>query len=352
MLHHGGAATAGAYSASAARWYQQGASVDSEQTSTSSTKLSPKAPTAGSRAFVDCELYALIDLFDKYALPLQDTVASNNITKFVNHDGLKELLNAVGENPSDEILQQLFAEADADGNGVIDLNEFLEASDSLLGSAPAGIVLLVGGPGCGKGMLSKRLEEECGVVHLSSGDLLRNEVRRDTVLGRQVKEIMARGELVSSAVIVKLIQREMRENSPGKRVLLDGFPRSSQNAQDLLELCGTPELAIHLHCEDTTMIARILKRKEKAVSAEESGGNASSEEEGTAVRADDDIHSALRRISTYHKSQKPTMDWLNEQHVPIINLDGSGTPEQVWNQLLSIGKLMRPACAIDPNDLK
>ena len=115
----------------------------------------------------------------------------------------------------------------------------------ILGGAPAGIVLVVGGPGSGKGVLSKRLEEECGVVHLSSGDLLRDEVRRDTVLGRQVRDIMARGELVSSAVIVTLMRRVMRSH-PGKRVLLDGFPRSLQNAHDLVELCGVPELALHL----------------------------------------------------------------------------------------------------------
>jgi hypothetical protein len=74
----------------------------------------------GSRAFVDCELFALVDLFDKFALPL-DTVVSNT-TKFINHDGLKRLMNAVGESPTEEMIQKLFEEADADDNGVIDLD--------------------------------------------------------------------------------------------------------------------------------------------------------------------------------------------------------------------------------------
>jgi hypothetical protein len=76
--------------------------------------------THGSRAFVDCELFALVDLFDKYALPL-DTVASNN-TKFINHDGLRRLMHAVGESPTEEMLQKLFEAADADNNGVIDID--------------------------------------------------------------------------------------------------------------------------------------------------------------------------------------------------------------------------------------
>jgi adenylate kinase len=192
-------------------------------------------------------------------------------------------------------------------------------------------MLVVGGPGSGKGKLSKRLEKECGIVHLSSGDLLRDEVRRDTVLGRQVRDILAKGELVSSAVIVTLIRRVMRKH-PGKRVLLDGFPRSLQNAHDLVELCGTPELALHLECDDTILIERILKRGE----CNKEGG-----------RDDDTIHVALKRLRTYHKYHHTTMDWLREQHVPVVNLDCSGTAENVWEQLSAIGRLMRPVTRMD-----
>ena len=210
--------------------------------------------------------------------------------------------------------------------------EFLNSADIILGGAPAGIMLVVGGPGSGKGLLSKRLEKECGIVHLSSGDLLRDEVRRDTVLGRQVKEIMARGELVSSAVIVTIIRRVMR-NHPGKRILLDGFPRSLQNAHDLVELCGKPELALHLECDDTILMERILKR---AKENEQEGG-----------RDDDNIHTALKRLRTYHKYHHSTMEWLREQHVPVVNLDCGGTAENVWEQLSAIGRLMRPVTRID-----
>lgn len=206
-----------------------------------------------------------------------------------------------------------------------------------MGSAPAGIILVVGGPGSGKGVLSNRLVKECGIVHLSSGDLLRDEVRRDTVLGKQVREIMERGELVSSAVIVTLMRRVMR-NHPGKRVLLDGFPRSLQNAHDLVELCGVPELALHLECDDTILMERILKRGAQST--------ASGTGEG---RADDNIHTALKRLRTYHKYHNSTLEWLREQHVPVVNLDCSGSADSVWEQLCAIGRLMRPATKIDPS---
>jgi hypothetical protein len=202
---------------------------------------SSATPKPGSKAFIlESDRHALVDLFRKHT-------SSDGA---LDRQALGLVLKAVGETPDEETLEKIFRDADLDGNGTIDIEEFLTQSDKILGSVPAGMVLVVGGPGSGKGVLSKRLVKECGVVHISSGDLLREEVDRDSLLGREVKEIMIRGDLVSSAVIVTLMRRKMRlpENA-GKRVLLDGFPRSLQNATDLVELCGQPELALHLKCD-------------------------------------------------------------------------------------------------------
>jgi len=96
------------------------------------------------------------------------------------------------------------------------LQEFLNSADKVLGGAPARIILVVGGPGSGKGVLCKRLAIECGIVYLSSIQLLRDEVNNDTPLGRECAEIMNRGELVSSAVMTALVRRRMRA-FPGRR---------------------------------------------------------------------------------------------------------------------------------------
>ena len=133
---------------------------------------------------------------------------------------------------------------------------------------------------------------------------------------------MKNGELVSSAVMVTLIQKHMKHH-PGKRILLDGFPRSAENAKDLVTLCGKPELALHLDCDDCILIERILAR----------GKDGS--------RADDNIHTALTRIRTYHKYHQVTIDFLKDQHIPVVNLDCSSTPESVWQQLRSVGRMMR-----------
>lgn len=262
---------------------------------------------------------ALVDLFDQYA-----KIRGGEMS--LDWHDVSDLLCSVGhrDQPAD-VVRKLFEAVDVNGDGLISKEEFLEESDLFLQGRPARIILVVGGPGSGKGLLSKRLVEECGVVHLSSGDLLREEVEAGTHLGRQVDETMKSGGLVSSATMVALMQKKMKGH-PGKRVLLDGFPRSAQNAKDLVTLCGRPELALHLDCDDEIiLIERILARGK------------------TGTRADDNIHTALQRIRTYHTYHQLTLDFLRDQHVPIVNLDCSTTPEGVWAQLRAVGRLMRKA---------
>ena len=154
---------------------------------------------------------------------------------------------------------------------------------------------------------------------------------------------MARGDLVSSAVVTALMRRRMRRH-PGRRILLDGFPRSLENARDFVELCGPPELALHLNCDDTVMIERILSRAAGGGSKDgENIVDAASSSSSAVVRSDDNVHTAIQRLKNYHKHHGPTMSWLKEIRVPIVELDCSGTKEDVWGQLTAIGRLMRPA---------
>ncbi len=284
-------------------------------TTTSSVSRTRSLSTA-SAAFAPSELPAVRDLFSSFA-----------VGGSLDKGGLRAVLESIGERPSDGVLDELFAEADADRSGSIDLHEFMAACDLILGSSPARSILVVGGPGSGKGVLCSRLVAECGVSHVSCGDMLREEVSRDTPLGRQCAEIMCRGELVSSEIVITLLRRRMRE-FPGRRLLLDGFPRSRENAIDFAERCGTPELALTLTCPESLMVERILRRAEL---------------EG---RADDNYETARARIATYREQGAPTITWLREQRVPIVELDCSGTPDDVWAQLLAVGRLMRQAVAL------
>jgi len=313
-----------------------------------SSRESPAAP--GSVAFGECEISALSDLFLQFA-KTKDGV--NEGAPYLNLKRIRLLLESIGERDIDDAtlstlmdeidLSHSHSNADDDndnnnGRQLLGLDRFLGAADRILGKAPARVILVVGGPGSGKGALCERLARDCGAVHLSCGEMLREEVEADTPLGREVADIMSRGDLVSSAVVTALMRRRMR-NHPGRRILLDGFPRSLENARDFVELCGPPELALHLDCDDTLLIERILARGGR--SARDAERAASSE--GGGVRSDDNVHTAIQRLKNYHKHHHSTMSWLKEIRVPIVELDCSGSKEDVWGQLAAIGRLMRPA---------
>jgi adenylate kinase family enzyme len=170
-----------------------------------------------------------------------------------------------------------------------------------------------------------RLRLECKYMPCRCGQLTPIHTSE---LGKHVGEIMKGGGLVSSAIMVTLMQKRMKDH-PGKRILLDGFPRSQENARDLVTLCGRPELALHLMCDDTMMLERIMKRGE------------------SGKRADDNFQTAIQRIRGYHKYHNMTLEFLKEEHVPIVNLDCSGTPAGVWEQLRSIGRLMRSTAKLN-----
>lgn len=89
-------------------------------------------------------------------------------------------------------------------------------------------------------------------------------------------------------------------------------------------------------CDDTILLERIIGR----------GTTPQGE-----LREDDNFQTAIRRLRTFHKYHYKTMEWLREQHVPIVNLDCSGTPDSVWQQLKAIGRLMRPAVKL-PGEIK
>lgn len=308
-----------------------------EESSYLSSSDSSSESQPGSIAFGECEISALSDLFLQFA-KTKDSV--NGGTPYLTLKSIKLLLESVGEKPDDLTLQSLMEEINLHKDGRLRLDCFLRAADRILGKAPARIVLVVGGPGSGKGALCERLAEECGAVHLSCGEMLREEVEACTPLGKEVAEIMARGDLVSSAVVTALMRRRMRQH-PGRRILLDGFPRSLENARDFVELCGPPELALHLDCDDTVLIERILARGGK--SAKDAERAAAEGESVETVRSDDNVHTAIQRLKNYHKHHHSTMSWLKEITVPIVELDCSGSKDDVWGQLAAIGRLMRPA---------
>jgi len=121
------------------------------------------------------------------------------------------------------------------------------------------VVFVLGPPASGKGTYCEALKKRLNINHVSTGDLLREEVAAKTTLGKRVEQIMKRGELVDSSTATVLLQKYLRLNS-GKHVFVDGFPRSMQNSTDFLSLCGRPEFAMLFDAPDEVLLERLRKR--------------------------------------------------------------------------------------------
>ena len=190
------------------------------------------------------------------------------------------------------------------------------------------IILVVGGPASGKTLLCDRLAKDCGVDHICAADLVQEEVESGSSLGVEIANLQRRGEeMIPSAVILALIRKRIRTSGDGNgRALLTGFPRNEEDAEAFCQLLGKPELAISLDCDDTLLMERELSR--------------------TDPKASSDVDGALQKLRRFRKEHKATINLLREHHVPCVNLDGSGSEDNIWNQLLAIGRLMRgPAAA-------
>ena len=123
-------------------------------------------------------------------------------------------------------------------------------------------LLFLGPPGAGKGTQAQRLAEGQGLLHLSTGDLLRAEVAAGSELGKEAEAVMARGELVSDALVLAIVRSRLQSHSGGW--LLDGFPRNVAQADALAalleELGQQIELVVLMELDDAVLVQRLLSR--------------------------------------------------------------------------------------------
>lgn len=201
-------------------------------------------------------------------------------------------------------------------------------------------LVLLGGPGAGKGTQASRLVSEKDLEHLATGDILRDEVSRNTRLGKRAKEYMDKGELVPDELVIDMVRKRV-ENKSSSGYLFDGFPRTVEQAEALegiLEL----DAVIYIDVSREEVVRRLSARRV----CSDCGTNFNLKfdppsEEGVCdkcggglVQRDDDQPQVIEdRYDTFLKKTAPLIDYYRERGL-LKEVDGEGTPGQVYQRVV------------------
>ena len=181
-------------------------------------------------------------------------------------------------------------------------------------------LILFGPPGAGKGTQAKILQDEWGLVQLSTGDMLRAAVAVGTELGKRCKEIMDRGDLVTDDIVVGIIAERLDQPDCAKGVVFDGFPRTIAQAEALDKILAERGRAINavieLKVEDEALVGRIAQRNL------ETGG----------TRTDDTPETLRNRLEVYRKNTAPLLAHYARQG-KVKSVDGMAPIPQVSAQI-------------------
>ena len=181
------------------------------------------------------------------------------------------------------------------------------------------IGIIFGPPGSGKGTQAARIESEFHLAHLSTGEILRDEVARGTEIGWEVARNMSAGDLVPDELIVSIVRQRLPASEAGAGVLLDGFPRTLQQANALDEMLATEghrvDVVIALEVPESALVDRILHRA------------------AVEGRADDTREAIAERMHEYHKLTAAVLDHYRKRDVRVEVIDGVGDVDAVFQRI-------------------
>ena len=232
--------------------------------------------------------------------------------------------------------QDIFAQGDSFKSKYIKLKFELEQQSTTLltggkkkeESGKGKVVFLLGGPGCGKGTNAIKISKKFGYVHLSAGDLLREEKSNpNSKHGELINSYMKEGKLVPPEIPTQLLKAKMEELQKvnKNKFLIDGFPRSYQNLEFWNNIIGDYvdlQFVLFLECKDDIMIDRALKRGKKS------------------GRVDDNIETLRKRLDTYKKESLPVIEHFRKNGL-LEEVNSNRTKKEVFDDIALIFKKYR-----------
>ncbi len=180
-------------------------------------------------------------------------------------------------------------------------------------------IVLFGAPGCGKGTQAARLKEHYGVNHVSTGDVIRAEIKGGTELGKLMESYTSTGRLAPDEIVISMIEKYLAEHSDEKGNIFDGFPRTTAQAEAfdvmLKKIGDDVDTMIYMEVDEEELVKRILLR------GKDSG------------RADDASEEVIRnRISVYNQQTAIVAEYYNKQG-KYVAVNGLGTMDEVFARI-------------------
>ena len=190
-------------------------------------------------------------------------------------------------------------------------------------------IVLLGAPGSGKGFLSNLLIDDCGFVHISTGNLLRENMKNKTELGLKIVDFMNNGDLVPDNLVFQVLEKAVEENS-GKDIIFDGYPRNIEQAVELQKIAKI-DFVFYIDVPEDIILERILARRVcslcSAVYSIKTYNKSTCEKCGSPVvhRSDDTESVVTNRLKKYNIQTKPLINYYKQKGNLICFSDGGDT---------------------------
>jgi adenylate kinase len=179
-------------------------------------------------------------------------------------------------------------------------------------------IIIFGAPGSGKGTQGENLTKRYNLTHISTGEVLRDKIERQTELGILADTYMSKGQLVPDNLVIDMLSEFIANNSESKGYILDGFPRTLPQGEAMDKILEEQNESINvvlwLDVDDDELIARLLKR------GKDSG------------REDDTFDTIKSRLAVYYRKTEPLKDFYSKQG-KLAQIDGTGTVDEIFSRI-------------------
>jgi adenylate kinase len=212
-------------------------------------------------------------------------------------------------------------------------------------------IIMLGAPGAGKGTQAQFITERFGIPQISTGDMLRAAVKAESDLGKQVKEVMSSGGLVSDDIIIALFEERVEQRDCKNGFLLDGFPRTIPQAEALKDQGIVIDYVVEIAVDDEEIVSRLSGRRVHESSgriyhvkydAPKVEGKDDETGEPLVQRNDDQEDTVRKRLHIYHEQTAPLVDyyqdWASKDAVKApkyVRVEGIGSMEDIKSQILT-----------------